>query len=487
MSNINQKFDLIVLGAGVAGLACADEILRKNPKNKVLVLEKNNFVGGLSATMKTGKFSYDLAPHRWFTKNQELNRWIDELLGEELIWVNKYTPMYQFDKFFDYPIKIGDIIKKINPLMSFSMLTSYVWEKGKNKISPRRIVTMKDAYLSRFGSGLYKWFNEEYNEKLWGEGGCEAMSADFVNQRIKNLSLVTVLLNAVGIGKGNVISLVEKFRFPKMGVGKISEELARRMKLNKGEIRLSETVLQIKIVKDGYRIITSKGTYETNKVISSIPINIFLESFGKEKIVTIKKFIDQLKFVNQKIVVLFAKGKKLTNFTWVYVHPKKIKTFRFMETNNWSKDMSPKNKTSLVFEYPYQQGDELDKISNKDLVKITIDDFLKYFAPKNIKRTDIISGKVYLVPNAYPKYDFNYRNAINKIYKFVNCKLLGVQLIGRNGMFHYNNMDHSIYTGILAARNYLDNRSVYDLRNVNNEAEYLEEIKKVSNLSNDEY
>lgn len=466
-----QKYDVIILGAGVAGLSCADEILKNNSNVGLLVLEKNNFVGGLAATIREGGFNYDLAPHRWFTKNEELNRWIGELIGPEMITVKKCTPMYQFGKFFEYPIKISDVIKNINPLMSVYMLASYLGEKIRGVFLKREVRTMKDAYVSRFGWGLYRWFNQEYNDKLWGENGCQTMSADFVNQRVKNLSMVTALANALGLNKNKVISLVSEFQYPKMGAGRISERLAERIQSFGGQINLGEGVVKIIKKKSGYLVVTSKGEYMAKHLISSMPLDKFMANF-------IKRDLDKLKYIHQKIVVLKAKGKKLTDFTWVYVHPSKIKTFRFMETNNWSPAMSPKGKTSLVFEYPYQERDEIEKISDKKLIEITISDFLKYFAKKNVKRSHILAGKVYRVLEAYPKYDLHYAKPLKKIYAYAKKNLPGVQLIGRSGMFHYNNLDHSIYTGLLAARNYLAGKIIYDLNLVNNEAEYLEEIRK---------
>ena len=92
---------VIVMGGGLAGLACADEILRKGQgKFDVLVLEKEAYLGGLSATFDKNGFRFDLAPHRWFTKNEELNHWLDDLMVKEIIEVEKYTPMFQFNKFY---------------------------------------------------------------------------------------------------------------------------------------------------------------------------------------------------------------------------------------------------------------------------------------------------------------------------------------------------------------------------------------------------
>ena len=218
LRNKTKKQKVVILGAGLSGLACADEILRKG-KNKleVVILEKNSFIGGLAATFKKDGFLFDLAPHRWFTKNEELNKWIDELMGKEMIWVKKYTPMYQFGKFYKYPFEIGDIIKKIDPLKMIAMLGTYGWTKISSRIFPKKILTMKDAYINRFGYALYKWFCEEFNNKLWEEGGCEIMSADFVAQRTRDLSMITIIKNTLGLG-GKIVSLLPVFVFPNWGL-----------------------------------------------------------------------------------------------------------------------------------------------------------------------------------------------------------------------------------------------------------------------------
>jgi len=449
-----QVYDAIVLGGGLAGLACADETLRSSKKKrKVILLEKNSYLGGLSTTIVKDSFRFDLAPHRWFTKNQELNEWIDELMKREMIWVNKYTPIYQHDKFFEYPVKIGDILKKIGPVKALFMLISYTWARINKKVFKKKTTTMKDAYINRFGYALYKWFNEEYNNKLWGENGCELMSADFVDQRVKDLSMITAIKNALGINKNKVISLVPRFRFPELGIGRISDNLEERIKKNGGKILRRTVISGIRRVKDKYQVITNRGTFITNNLVSSIPIDELLKLLEPAPPKKIIQAIDQLSYVHQKIVVLLAKKPRLTNFTWVYVHPPKIKFFRFLETNNWSTKMSPHGKTSLVFEYPYHSEDKVEKMKDKDLVSLTIKDFIKYFSPKT-RKSDFIKGYVFSVPKAYPKYDLKYKNALDLIMKYFKRNHPKLQLIGRNGRFHYNNMDHSIYTGILAAKIY---------------------------------
>ena len=466
----------IILGAGLAGLACADELLRKTKgKQEVLVLEKNSYIGGLAATYKKDGFLFDLAPHRWFTKNEELNSWIDELMGDEMVEVKKYTPMYQFGKFFNYPIEVFDVLKKVNIIKTFMMLTTYLWARISKKVFKSKIITMRDAYINRFGYALYKWFCEEYNQKLWGEGGCENMSADWVEQRTRDLSMITVIKNALGFG-GKVVSLTPRFRFPRLGIGKITHNLEKRIKKNGGKVLKGVLIRKIIKEKSNYRVVTDKGEFTANNVISSIPLDELVKLLEPKAPPAILGAADKLSYVHQKVVVLFANKPKLTSFTWVYIHPPQVKAFRFLETNNWSKAMSPKGKTSLVFEYPYQPGDKLEKISDKALVEQTITDFIVHFAPET-KKTDFIKGYVFSIKKAYPRYDLRYLQPLGKIKKYLKENFGNLQLIGRSGMFRYNNMDHSIFTGQLAARNIIEGKMVYDTGEVNEEAAYLEEKK----------
>ena len=472
-----NNYQVIILGAGLAGLTCADELLRnaEGQKPAVLVLEKLDHYGGLAATLKKNGFLFDLAPHRWFTKNDELNTWLDQLMAKELKWVKKYTPMFQFGKFFNYPIEVFDVLKKVNLFKIFWMLTTFVWARFRGKFFKVEIKTMKDAYINRFGFALYQWFCREFNSKLWGVDFAEKMSADFVEQRTKDLSMVTIIKEALGLEK-KVISLTPKFRFPQKGIGRISDNLVLRIKKNQGEIKTKVVITQIIKNKNGYQVVTNQGTFQADQLVSSIPLDELLRLLSPKIPSRVNQLIDKLNFVHQKIVVLLANKSKLTDFTWVYVHPPKIKTFRFLETNNWSKAMSPKGKTSLVFEYPYQPGEEIESMGDDQLIEITINDLITHFSPTT-KRSEIAKAMVFSVPKAYPKYDLGYQQPLEKIKQYLAENHLLIQIIGRGGRFRYNNMDHSILTGLLAARNILAGKQIYDLDNVNNEAEYLEEKK----------
>jgi len=92
-----------------------------------------------------------------------------------------------------------------------------------------------------------------------------------------------------------------------------------------------------------------------------------------------------------------------------------------------------------------------------------------------ITRDEVIGGFAIRAPRAYPSYVIGYEEPLKKIKDFIDS-LENIQIIGRYGTFRYNNTDHSIETGLLAAKNLLGER--HDLDRVNADQEY-HEIKRV--------
>ena len=107
----------IILGAGPAGLAAGYELSKNN--HPVLILEKENKVGGMGRTEKFKSGSFDLGPHRFFTKNQEIQKLWQKLLQDELLTCSRLTRIYYRGKYFLYPIKLFDVLKKLGFIESF--------------------------------------------------------------------------------------------------------------------------------------------------------------------------------------------------------------------------------------------------------------------------------------------------------------------------------------------------------------------------------
>jgi hypothetical protein len=130
------------------------------------------------------------------------------------------------------------------------------------------------------------------------------------------------------------------------------------------------------------------------------------------------------------------------------------------------------SKTSIVAEYFCSFGDETWSMSDDALVEQTANHLIDDLG--FVERNEVLGGFTVRAPRAYPSYTIGYEAPLALLKDFVSS-FDNLQIIGRYGTFRYNNADHSVETGLLAARNILGES--YDLDQVNAEKEY-HEIKR---------
>jgi protoporphyrinogen oxidase len=179
---------------------------------------------------------------------------------------------------------------------------------------------------------------------------------------------------------------------------------------------------------------------------------------------------DALTFRDLITVHLMLKGEQVSPDTWLYVHDPAIPFGRLHEPKNWSPAMVPDaDRTSLVAEYFCSIGDPIWAQSDDALCELTVHHLSRTLG--FIDPNAVIGAFAVRSPRAYPTYRLGYQAPLD-ILKGYAATLRNLQLIGRAGAFRYNNADHAVETGLLAARNLLGER--HDLDRVNSAAEYLE-------------
>ena len=470
----------VVMGAGPGGL-CSAYVLSKAGRPAV-VLEKAPFVGGLARTIRKqtehGEFKFDIGGHRWFTKNDELNEIFREVVADELLWVNRISRIYFDGKYVDYPLKISNALKAIGPVMAARAVADYGVQRAKQRVRETPVVSMEDAYINQYGDTLYKLFFQRYSEKVWGLP-CDQMSGDWVSQRTKGMSLMTAIKDAVVPSKGKVVSLIEEFMYPRGGFGRFSERMADAITGFGNEVRLGAGVERVH--REGNRVTgvtvaTEKGSEVVtgDHFISSIPLTILaqiVEPAAPPEVIEASK---SLVFRNVITVNLMLKKRQVTKDTWLYVHDRNILFGRFHEPKNWSLAMVPSDEyTSLVIEYFCSFGDHIWSMSEEELVDQSVRHLVDDMG--FVKPDEVIGGFIVRAPRAYPSYTIGYEKPLALIQEFVHG-FENLQYIGRGGSFRYNNTDHSIETGLLAAKNILGEH--HDLDRVNADQEY-HEVKRV--------
>ncbi|MDQ3540227.1 MAG: FAD-dependent oxidoreductase [Chloroflexota bacterium] len=469
----------VVMGAGPAGL-CSAYVLSKAGAHATVV-EAAPFVGGLARTIRReseeGKFRFDIGGHRWFTKNEDLNDLFREVVADELLWVNRVSRIYFDGKYVDYPLKISSALKAVGPVTAVRAVLDYGRVRLKQRFRPTEINSMEDAYINQYGNTLYGLFFQAYSEKVWGLK-CDKLSGDWVSQRTKGMSLVTAIKDAIIPSKGEVVSLIDQFMYPRDGFGRFSERMADAITASGNEIRLKHAVEKIVLEGNrvkGIRVRTENGTemIEGDNFISSIPFTVLVKIMEPSAPQDVIDAADSLTFRDIITVNLMIKKRQVTPDTWLYVHDRNILFGRFHEPKNWSPAMVPNDEyTSLVIEYFCTKGDHIWNMSDEQLVNQSVKHLVEDL--DFVKPEEVIGGFTLRATKAYPVYDLDYQEPLLKMKEYIQS-IENLQYIGRGGSFRYNNTDHSIETGMLAAKNLLGER--HDLERVNADEEY-HEIKR---------
>lgn len=129
------------------------------------------------------------------------------------------------------------------------------------------------------------------------------------------------------------------------------------------------------------------------------------------------------------------------------------------------------SKTSLGLEYFCQEGDEFWNREDGDLIELAKREVERLGLAKS---ADVENGCVFRMAKAYPVYDNGYRDHMDTLRDYMHT-FENLQTIGRNGLHRYNNQDHAMLTGMLAARNVV-NGTRYNLWDVNADQAYHETI-----------
>ena len=447
--------------------------LVKNGIKDIIIIDKNSRVGGLARTEKFGCSRFDIGPHRFFTKNKEINQLWHDTLGDDFIPVNRLTRILYKKKLFNYPVSAFDALSKLGVLDSTEAILSYLNARIKPK---NQINTFEDWISNKFGKKLFDTFFRTYTEKVWGIP-CDQIGKEFAEQRIKGLDIIQVLKNTI-IGKNNVKTLVDQFDYPILGAGQMYEAWAD-LATSKGATILLDTKVVSIDVNDhnisGVKVEDNTGNeieIVAKQYFTSLPITHFFDLIEPAVNKKILMANSKLYYREHITVNLIIDKSGLFLDQWIYIHEPDVKMARVANYNNFSKSMvSKKNKTAISVEYFAFQNDQIWKLDNQSIIDLAIDEM---HSVGLIDKLSVEQGFVIRETESYPTYYLGYKDSYNILKDEVN-KFENLYPIGRGGMYKYNNQDHSTYSGILAARNYLNAEGApFDLWQINIDAEYQE-------------
>ena len=273
-----NRAPVIVLGAGPAGLTAAYELSKAGVES--IVVERDDIVGGIARTVEYKGYRFDIGGHRFFTKVKPVEDLWHELLGEEMLRRPRLSRIFYKGVFFSYPLKPMNALMGLGLWETVRCVASY----AKARIAPTHPEDNFSAWVSnRFGKRLFEIFFKTYTEKVWGIP-CDQIQAEWAAQRIKGLSLLTAVKNALfgerAGKKGEVIkTLIDEFEYPRLGPGQMWERARDRIEEAGSQVVVNAPVERVEWDPAGIRAVTAGGErYEGDAFLSSIAIRELVEA-----------------------------------------------------------------------------------------------------------------------------------------------------------------------------------------------------------------
>ena len=455
MNSSNGKKEVIIMGGGLAGLSAGVGLSRAG--QSVSVFESDSQVGGLSRTVSHGDFRFDLGGHRFFTKNKETEQFVKDILKGEYVTVNRKSKIYMNNQFFDYPLKPANALLGMGIPTTVKAISDYSRERIKNSFREKECISLEDWVVAHFGRTMFNIYFKEYSEKVWGIE-CHRISEEWVSRRIEGLSLGVAVKNALFKFSGRKVpTLVDKFIYPPMGIGRISDGMKEEIE-RKNTVHINTRVSEI---SHSNSIITNMVARNCNaaydisgdEFISSIPINHLVSMMNPAPPEDIMEAVSKLRYRDLVIVTIMLNRERVTDLTWLYLPEKDMPLGRIHEPGNWSSCMAPEGKTHIVAEYFCFKNDNIWNSTDEELTSMTVKHLEKLGL---ISKEDVFDSCIVKVAKAYPVFEVGYNEYYSRILNYLN-NFKNLHITGRTGMFKYYNIDHAIESGREVAEKIIQN------------------------------
>lgn len=425
-----------MLGAGPAGLAAAWRLAARG--RSVVVLERADHVGGLTASFDVGGVRVDHGSHRLHpSAPPSVLRAVSDLLGDDLQRRTRNGRIRIAGRFVAFPPRPLDMARHFPPTLTAGLIRDAV----ARPLRRPRSDTFAEVVRATLGPTLADHFYSPYVSKIWGVGP-EALAGELARRRVSARGPRDLLARMLRPAPRR------EFLYPRRGFGEISERLADAATAAGATIRLGVGATQVVPGPEGVAVNGSDGTrVEAPWAFSTLPASVLARITSPAPPADVLEAAARLRSRGLVLVYLELEQPRFTQFDAHYFPEPDIASARISEPKNY-RDSSddPADRTVLCAELPATAGDARWRASDTDLTATVIDDGARAGLPPPA----LLRSVVRRVPHVYPIYDLRYRAALQTVEAWLTSTPRLVTF-GRHARFAYDNSHHGIAMGWAAA------------------------------------
>jgi len=427
---------VVIVGAGIAGLTLALLLARQGLRP--VVIEREREVGGLARSFAYDGFTFDIGPHRFHSDNPLVDAFVREVLGEDLIEIERRSGVWIGGRYLDWPLDVSAAFK-----LPFSLLFASFLELFKKR--EQGDDSFESYIIARYGRPLYEEFFRGYTEKFLGLP-CSMISRDWavtgidravIDSSIRMDDLKTLVFAACRP------SAPLTFLYPGSGgIGVFSKRLARMVEQAGGTVFTGVDVVGIEIVGEKIHgvIVPGEGLIKCDNLYWSASITGLQDVLGYPPA--------GLSFLSMLLYNYRVREPARVPYQWCYFGSADIPFNRVSIPSRFNPGLSPPGKVGVCVEVTCHADDPRMECPEKAEPAIR----------RVLANTSIIGGQAEIegvaierIPEAYPIYSIDYQQKLDTLMQKYS-QISNLHLLGRSGRFWYNNMDNSIEDAIIIAK-----------------------------------
>jgi len=429
--------DLVVLGAGPAGLAAAWRAARRGLS--VVVLERAAAVGGMAASFEVGGMQVDHGSHRLHPSiAPAVLADLTDLLGDDLQLRPRNGRLRVADRWVGFPLRPGELARTLpRSLLARIGVDALAAPRRHRSGEP---ASFADALRRGLGPALYDQLYGPYAVKLWGLPG-EAIDAEQARRRVTADTPWKIAARMLRRG-GGTNGLGRVFRYPRRGFGQLTEAIAGAAVDAGAELRLSTQAEAVLTSTEGVTVRTVGGPeIAARHVFSTVPLPVLARITTPAPAPDAAEGAAHLRFRSMVLIYVVHQGARpWTPFDAHYLPQASTPLTRVSEPANYRDSADdPRDRTVLCCELPCSVGDEHWTASDEQLGALVAEHLGRVGLPP----LSVAEVHTRRLPRVYPVYEIGFQRHLQALDDWA-AALPRVTTFGRLGLFAHDNTHHAL-------------------------------------------
>jgi protoporphyrinogen oxidase len=428
--------DVVVLGAGPAGLAAA--LVAARHGLRVVMFERSPRPGGLAASIEIAGQRVDLGSHRLHpTMPAPVRAELDRLLGDDLQVRPRRGRIRLDGRWLAFPLQPLDLLRHAPPALLAGALRDAVSAPVRRAADD----SFAEAVRAGLGPTIAERFYLPYARKLWDTDPSE-LSAELYRRRVSAGSTARLARKVVR----GVNPAARTFLYPRLGFGELTERLAAEVLAAGVDLRLGATVAAVAGAAPAFRVGTAGGeSVVARTVVSTLPASTLVPLLAPSPPAGVHAAARRLTHRGALLVYLVLPIDRYTEYDAHYLPDPATPIARLSEPKNYRDGPDPAGQTVLCAEVPTTPGDALWRASAEELAALVADGARDSGLP--VVRPDAV--RVERVPHVYPVYRRGH-DADQAVIEGWVASRPGLLLVGRQALFAHDNTHHALTMGWMA-------------------------------------